>query len=643
MTCPGCQAPLVEGARFCGGCGMAFSATETQGGALAAAVAAGPREMLGREIAGRYRILAKLGEGGMGAVFRAEQISLKRAVALKVLRPEMSRDPGLLRRFNAEAELVAKLSHPNTVAIYDFGQDSDGSLFIAMELIEGASLRGVLRDAGPLPPLRALGIAAQIAASLADAHAHAIIHRDLKPDNVMLQDRGRERDIARVLDFGIAKLRDDTRATQLMTQAGDMLGTPQYMAPEQIRGEVIDGRTDVYALGCIVYEMLTGRMVFEAPTVMALLSKHLLELPQPPSQRRPDLAIAPALDALVLSAMAKVPAARPPTMEAYGETIAALLRAYRQAEPPRLAGPAAPRPVAPMPMPYVPTPRPPSLPAGYGGVTATNASVSGLAAARASAGPTEMVDPLPRPALVRGPNGVMQTSTVPLPPRSHLTLILVLVGAVVIAGIGIGVGVAVARRGVPGPERRVTPIKDTDDPDRAEPATPEGAPADPSGADPWSHPDGKDVPAAGERPTDVTPIPPGIVMNPPFAVRQPDEMGAQHWIDDGHEADYYLFPLLGGTNDPTLLANDWLGKHPTMRLEKKLAITSAGAPRWALLFTGKLPSPRGPVDAVQRIVLYIEPAYRVGVLVQAPAAAFKNDPAFIAQSDAFFTTGVVMP
>jgi serine/threonine-protein kinase len=283
--------------------------------------------MIGREIAGRYRMLAKLGEGGMGAVFRAEQISLKRTVAVKLLRPDVSAAPTLLRRFNAEAELVAKLSHPNTVNIYDFGQDSDGTLFIAMELIDGRSLREVLQREAPVPLPRALAIAAQIAASLADAHARAIVHRDLKPDNVMLQDRGRERDVVRVLDFGIAKLRDDTRATQAaMTQQGDMLGTPQYMAPEQIRAEPIDGRTDIYALGCLLYEMVTARLPHEAQTVLAMLSKHLVEPAVPPSQRRPDLAIPAAADALILGAMAKDPRARPPTMDAFGEQIAALRR-----------------------------------------------------------------------------------------------------------------------------------------------------------------------------------------------------------------------------------------------------------------------------------------------------------------------------
>jgi serine/threonine protein kinase len=324
MTCPKCGAPKRDDARFCGACGAASLSTEP---ASSPSLGEAPA-MIGREIAGRYRMLAKLGEGGMGAVYRAEQISLKRTVAVKLLRPEVLGNQLLLRRFNAEAEAVAKLNHPNTVNIYDFGQDTDGALFIAMEFIEGRSLRSVVQAEAPLPPRRALAIALQVAASLSDAHAHSIVHRDLKPDNVMLQDRGRERDVARVLDFGIAKLRDDTRATQMqMTQQGDMLGTPQYMAPEQIRAEAIDGRTDIYALGCLLYEMVTGRLPHEATTVLALLSKHLIEHPLPPSQRRPELGLPAALDHLILGAMAKDPRSRPPTMEAFSEQIAALLHA----------------------------------------------------------------------------------------------------------------------------------------------------------------------------------------------------------------------------------------------------------------------------------------------------------------------------
>jgi serine/threonine protein kinase len=320
VHCPHCSQPISSDTRFCGGCGLAISGTSPlteHGNPVPVDV------MIGREVAGRYRILAKIGEGGMGAVFRAEQISLKRTVALKLLKPDLVATPVLLRRFNAEAEAVAKLNHPNTVGIYDFGQDTDGALFIAMEYIEGRSLRSALTKEGPMHPARAVYIATQVASSLADAHHSGVVHRDLKPDNVMLQDKGKFRDVVRVLDFGIAKLRDDNRATA-MTAAGDVLGTPQYMAPEQIRGETIDGRTDVYALSAMLYEMITGRMVFEATTVLAILSKHLTDIPQAPSQRRPDLGLPPAIDELLLAGLVKQPAQRIASMEAMMERLAAV-------------------------------------------------------------------------------------------------------------------------------------------------------------------------------------------------------------------------------------------------------------------------------------------------------------------------------
>ncbi len=288
---------------------------------------AGSSGFIGRVVAGRYRILAKLGEGGMGSVYRAEQISLKRTVALKLLRSELSAEPGMVRRFNAEAELAAKLSHPNTVTLFDFGQDEDGSLFIAMEYLEGRSLREVLTREGPLSPGRALTISEQLCASLADAHSRGIVHRDLKPDNVMLVQRGRMTDVARVLDFGIAKLRDEQSdgANRPMTRAGDLLGTPQYMAPEQIRGETVDARTDIYALGAMLYEMVTGRLPFEGPTLMSILSKHLTEMPVPPRDRRPDLRISPSLNQLVMDALDKDPARRPASMDAFADRLARLV------------------------------------------------------------------------------------------------------------------------------------------------------------------------------------------------------------------------------------------------------------------------------------------------------------------------------
>ncbi|HUS68438.1 MAG TPA: protein kinase [Kofleriaceae bacterium] len=326
-SCPKCRTALSPDARFCVVCGAAQASTApSRQHAALAPEDAGSSGFIGREVGGRYRIHTKLGEGGMGAVYRAEQISLKRTVALKVLRPELSADASLVRRFNAEAELAAKLNHPNTVTLYDFGQDADGSLFIAMEFLEGRSLRQVLHKEGAMSPARALAIVDQVCASLSDAHTRGIVHRDLKPDNVMLVQVGRQSDAVRVLDFGIAKLRDEQGdMTQMpMTRAGDLLGTPQYMAPEQIRGEAVDARTDVYALGAMLYEMVTGRLPFEAPSLMGILGKHLTELPVPPHQRRPELGIPLELSTLILDALAKEPSARPATMDAMAERLSAL-------------------------------------------------------------------------------------------------------------------------------------------------------------------------------------------------------------------------------------------------------------------------------------------------------------------------------
>ncbi len=321
MTCPVCHANMVAHARYCGGCGAAIAPTKSAQFPAQAQV-----DMIGKEIVGRYRISAKLGEGGMGAVYLAEQISLKRTVALKVLKPEMSVNRDLVRRFNAEAELAAKLNHPHTVTLFDFGQDEAGTLFIAMECIEGRSLREALVHEGPFPLQRIVSIASQICSSLSDAHSHGIIHRDLKPDNVMLSKRGRKVDQVTVLDFGIAKLRglEGDITQQAMTQVGDMLGTPQYMAPEQIRGGDIDARTDIYALGVLLYEMTTARMPFDGKTIMELLSKHLTETPIAPVLRRPELSIHPGLSELIMQCLEKSLDDRPKTMDDVEEQLLSL-------------------------------------------------------------------------------------------------------------------------------------------------------------------------------------------------------------------------------------------------------------------------------------------------------------------------------
>ncbi len=315
--CPSCKTELAPGARFCGACGTT----------LAPAAPPGPMTLdglVGRIVAGRYRVLSKLGAGGMGTVFRAEQTSVKRTIALKVLDPAMTMNPELLRRFQAEAEVVARLSHPNTVTLFDFGQDETGVLFIAMELVHGSSLRDTIAREGALSPHRAVDVAEQVASSLADAHAHGIVHRDLKPDNVILSERAGRRDFARVLDFGIAKLFDDPGGAPAMTRAGQILGTPQYMAPEQITGHAIDGRTDVYALGVLLYEMLAGAPPFQGDNLVALLSKHLHDPPPPFATMRPGLSLPMPVERLVLSCLAKEPSARPPDMSTVAAELADL-------------------------------------------------------------------------------------------------------------------------------------------------------------------------------------------------------------------------------------------------------------------------------------------------------------------------------
>ncbi len=591
MTCPHCNAPNDAAARFCGVCGRATSSTEPSD--------PGPTEprdsaMIGREIAGRYRIQSKLGEGGMGAVFRAEQISLKRTVAVKLLRPEVASSQLLLRRFNAEAEAVAKLSHPNTVNIYDFGQDTDGTLFIAMELIEGRSLRAAIHSEAPFPIRRALAIASQVAASLTDAHSHNIVHRDLKPDNVMLQDRGRVRDVVRVLDFGIAKLRDEGRATQMqMTQAGDMLGTPQYMAPEQIRAETIDGRTDVYALGCMLYEMITARLPYEAPTVLALLSKHLLEQPVPPSQRRPDLGIPPAIDQLILSAMAKDPTARPATMEVFGEHLAALLStmpADTTQQRPVVAATLAPdapsfAPRTPPPHVVAPAPTPAAAVAPY------------LAPA------PPMSPPLAAPA----------TFAPPPSSGSSRGAVLVLVGVLVLGGGGVGVWAAM--RG-PSAEAKVDDAavlshdrgKEDDEPESPEVPTPAPAPPPPA-SDPWSSGGGTMATAIGLLPDGAR-----LLAPPGFEVIS-DLPAGRVIFDKSKSVMIGMGPISSPSEDPQEIANEWASQQ-RVRFEQLTTISSHGGERWVASFsgTGKL----GPFK--QLIIGYVTPDYRIGVVVSAPPA-----------------------
>ena len=263
----------------------------------------------GRVIAGNFRIEKLIGQGAMGNVYKAEQLSLGKAVAVKVLHAHLMDDEKLVGRFKREAKSASKLNHPNSIQIIDSGQDKDGTLYIAMELLDGRDLAQVIRDEFPISLPRVVRIMTQVMSALDEAHAQGVIHRDLKPSNIMLIERRGEKDFVKVCDFGIAKAttadgKDDDRQ-QMLTIQGLVCGTPEYMSPEQARAEVLDGRADLYSAAIILYQLVTGDIPFRADSPMGIVSRHLAEAPMRPSARRPDLPIPKAIDDLVLRGMEK--------------------------------------------------------------------------------------------------------------------------------------------------------------------------------------------------------------------------------------------------------------------------------------------------------------------------------------------------
>ena len=237
-------------------------------------------------ISDRYRIVDQLGEGGMGAVFRAEHVHMKKMVALKVLLGELARHPEVVARFEREAVAAANIEHPNIVNATDFGKLADGSFFLVMEYVPGRSLRMELGTGMALEPARAIRIARGILSAIDAAHAKNIVHRDLKPENVMLVERDGDRDFVKVLDFGIAKVdmissdEDQNPEGKKLTRTGAVIGTPEYMAPEQALGQQVDARSDLYSLGVMLYEMLTGKPPFHGPAIV-VMRKQVLEAAPP--------------------------------------------------------------------------------------------------------------------------------------------------------------------------------------------------------------------------------------------------------------------------------------------------------------------------------------------------------------------------
>ena len=297
MECPACHTPNIDGARFCARCGALLPAAPETSDPL-----------IGTIVGGRYRITSMLGEGGMGRVYVGEQQmgTSVRKVAVKTLLAEYTKDPEVQPRFMRECGTMSELEHPNTIKVFDYGKTDGGDLYIAMELLQGQELEKALEH-GALQPERVDHIVGQICGSLQEAHEKGIVHRDLKPANIYLTTRAGEDDCFKVLDFGIAK-RDEkitTKQEQKLTKAGTVLGTPPYMSPEQFKGGEIDARSDIYSLGVMTYEMLTGRLPFDADTPWAWATQHMTAQPFPFETIPMAGQVPPKMKAAVMRALAK--------------------------------------------------------------------------------------------------------------------------------------------------------------------------------------------------------------------------------------------------------------------------------------------------------------------------------------------------
>jgi serine/threonine-protein kinase len=364
MICPNCQRPLREGAQFCTTCGtrtahgrdsLADSIPTVDHAATGGETMVESDPLVGRVLDGKYEIGSRLGEGGMGAVYRARRVHIGDEVAVKVLHTKFVNDETLVERFRREARAAAQLQHPNVVTIHDYGESrgQGGFAYIVMELVRGISLRDLLKREGKLDVRRAVSLMRDICAGVGAAHRHGIVHRDIKPDNIIVIPAGDDDEAERVkvVDFGIAKLRDMTTEGTL-TQAGTMVGTPFYMSPEQCKGEQLDARADVYSLGALLYEMLAGTPPFTAPTLTGVILKHINEPPPPMAQ---DLRVPAPLQSGIARALAKDPAGRQRDATEFAREIQAAAAAPAttanelQATAPAFPATTQPTPVAPLP------------------------------------------------------------------------------------------------------------------------------------------------------------------------------------------------------------------------------------------------------------------------------------------------------
>src|SRR6185436_7367555 len=295
-TCPQCQLECDETHKFCPSCGFPVGK-----------VAVNPDDpLIGRTLPGGYVILDLVGIGGMGRVYRAEQTNLGRTVAVKIIHPHLVGEENAAARFITEARAASRLNHPNSVGVIDFGKTEDGQLYLVMEFLRGKDLARVQYEEGPLSFRRIVSVLKQVLAALAEAHHLGIIHRDLKPENIILEPVRTGGDFVKVVDFGLAKMRVEAVQSNI-TSPGIVCGTPEYMSPEQGRGDPLDARSDLYAVGVIFYQLMTGRLPFEAESPTQVVLMHITEAPPDPRAVAPERQIPSLLADVCLMAMAKEP------------------------------------------------------------------------------------------------------------------------------------------------------------------------------------------------------------------------------------------------------------------------------------------------------------------------------------------------
>ena len=316
-ACPQCGTGCPDAHQYCPTCGFPVGnvshTTEDR--------------MIGRTLPGGYHILDLISVGGMGRVYRAEQSVLGRTVAVKVIHPHLLADENAALRFMTEARAASQLNHPNSVSVYDFGRTEDGQPYLVMEFLRGKDLATVAWEEGPLPFTRTTDVLRQALAALGEAHELGIVHRDLKPENIILEPLRRGGDHVKVVDFGLAKLKGDALGRSI-TNPGIVCGTPDYMSPEQGRGDPLDGRSDLYGLGVVLFQLLTGRLPFDADTPTQIVMMHLT-IPVPdPRQVAPERNIPEPLVEVVQKAMAKDQAARYQDAAEFSDALTAAQRAF---------------------------------------------------------------------------------------------------------------------------------------------------------------------------------------------------------------------------------------------------------------------------------------------------------------------------